>query len=191
MKVLLSCLLLLLAACSTPIPTTYVEPFLKDNVLTGNSVAGAGWVLNDGVIEANATEDMTFLTTDAVYDNFILTLEFYPVGGVNSGIFIRCLPGEEVSATNCYEINIYDDHPNQDNRTGAIPRRALPLEKIFTVDQWNTCEIIADDNEISVRMNNVVTAVYEGDELSSGYIALQRAVADTIRFRNIRLEPLD
>jgi len=191
MKVLLSCLLLVLAACSTPIPTTYIEPFLQDGELSGTTVAGAGWVLNEGVIEPNPTEDMTYLISPGVYDNFILTLEFYPVGNVNSGVFIRCQPEQEVNPTNCYEINIWDDHPNQDYRTGSIVTRALPLEKVVTVGQWNTGEIIADPYEISVRINGVVTAVYENNDLSSGFVALQRANAETVRFRNVRLEPLN
>ena len=191
MKVILSCLLLTLTACSTPIPTTYIEPFLQDGELSGTTVAGAGWVLNDGVIEPNPTEDMTYLTSRGVYDNFILTLEFYPVGNVNSGVFIRCQTGQEVNPTNCYEINIWDDHPNQDYRTGSIVTRALPLEKVSTVGQWNTGEVIADPYEISVRINGVVTAVYENNDLASGFLALQRANAETVRFRNVRLEPLN
>lgn len=191
MKVILSCLLLILTACSTPIPTTYIEPFLLDGELSGTTVAGAGWVLNDGVIEPNPTEDMTYLTSRGVYDNFILTLEFYPVGNVNSGVFIRCQTGQEVNPTNCYEINIWDDHPNQDYRTGSIVTRALPLEKVSTVGQWNTGEVIADPYEISVRINGVVTAVYENNDLASGFLALQRANAETVRFRNVRLEPLN
>lgn len=191
MKAIIAGLILLLCACSTPIPTTYVEPFLKDNDLSGDTVAGAGWVLNQGVIEPNATEDITYLTSDGSYDDFILTLEFYPVGNVNSGIFIRCQAEQEVNASNCYEINIWDDHPNQENRTGSIVTRALPMEKISTVGQWNTCEIIAAGDEISVRMNGMVTVVYESNDFASGFLALQRANADTIRFRNVRLEPLN
>ena len=191
MKGLLSCLLFLLSACSTSIPTTYIEPFLLDGELSGTTVAGAGWVLNDGVIEPNPTEDMTYLTSRGVYDNFILTLEFFPEGNVNSGVFIRCQTGQEVNPTNCYEINIWDDHPNQDYRTGSIVTRALPLEKVSTVGQWNTGEVIADPYEISVRINGVVTAVYENNDLASGFLALQRANAETVRFRNVRLEPLN
>ena len=191
MKGLLSCLLLVLAACSTPIPTTYIEPFLQEGELSGTTVAGAGWVLKEGVIEPNPTEDMTYLISPDVYDNFILTLEFYPVGNVNSGVFIRCQPEQEVNPTHCYEINIWDEHPNQDYRTGSIVTRALPLEKVATVGQWNTGEIIADPYEITVRINGVVTAVYENNDLSSGFVALQRANTETVRFRNVRLEPLN
>lgn len=190
-KILYLLMLVSVTACTTPIPTTYVEPFIQDNKLVGSFVAGAGWKLSDGLIEALPTEDMTYLKSEQQFENFILTAEFFPVGNVNSGIFIRCQPDKDLSPVNCYEINIWDDHPNQDSRTGAIVTRELPLEKVSTVGQWNSCEIIADSTSVTVKINGVVTVVHEGNALKSGFIALQRANAETVRFRNVRVESLD
>lgn len=189
---ILSILLMSVAACTTSVTTSYLEPFINETgKLKGDIFAGAGWGLNDGVITPAPTEDMTYLFGTESYDNFVLTLEFFPVGNVNSGVFIRCQPGMGINPKNCYEINIWDDHPDQEKRTGAIVGAALPLEKISTVGKWNTCEITADAESITVRMNGVVTAVHEGNKLASGFLALQRANAATIQFRNIRLEPLE
>ncbi len=190
-RIIYIALVAMLSGCSATIPTSYIEPFVLDQQLSGTAVAGAGWEFNDGVIQPLPTDDITYLKSNQVFENFVLTLEFFPVGNVNSGIFIRCQPELEINATNCYEINIWDDHPNQDSRTGSIVQRELPLEKISTIGQWNTCVIIADASSITVSMNGIVTTVHDSNELSNGFIALQRANAETIRFRNVRLESLD
>jgi len=95
------------------------------------------WNWNADEIIGESSSGSSFLMTTEAYTNFELTLEFFPDSTVNSGIFIRC-SNAEISATGCYEFNIWDLHPNQDFRTGALVGKAAPRKTVQTVNQWNT-----------------------------------------------------
>jgi len=86
-----------------------------DNELTGILDSGAGFVI-----------------TKNTFKNFVLTLEFNPDSTINSGVFVRC-KDQQMSFSNCYEINIWDLHPDQDNRTGAVVARVIPSTKVETL----------------------------------------------------------
>jgi len=183
---------LLCGACAQPVLPDYQTLFVPESgtAPVGKTVLGNGWEYRQGIIEPRPTDDLTYLYTTETFADFILTVEFFPVGDVNSGIFIRCQSAQQISATSCYEINIWDDHPNQDHRTGSIVTRFLPMAKVSTVGKWNQAEIVAQGDLITVRMNNIITAIYENDLHADGFIALQRGNDATIQFRNIRLKQL-
>jgi len=69
-----------------------------------------------------------FVMTEKSYSNFTLELEFKPDSTVNSGIYIRCKK-KVLSDIDCYEVNNWDLHPQQKNRTGAIVSRTSPMKK--------------------------------------------------------------
>ena len=127
------------------------------------------------------------ISTDR-YTDFILTLQFNPDKDVNSGVFIRC-PNGDVSATGCYEINIWDDHTNQDFRTGAIVTHGKPLVTLYSVNQWNDYKIKAKGNRIEVWLNGEKTADLRDDKSSNGHIALQ-VLNGTVQFRNVFVKRL-
>ncbi|MEO0473827.1 MAG: DUF1080 domain-containing protein, partial [Bacteroidota bacterium] len=113
-----------------------------------------------------------------------------PDSVVNSGVFIRCNNGDSIDAVNCYEINIWDQHVNQDFRTGAIVMRQKPLAHVETIDKWNTYEIKAEGTHIEAWVNGEQTADYQTEEIHAGTIALQLFGEGRIRFRNLQLQPL-
>lgn len=131
------------------------------------------------------------LATLESFANFRLRLEFNPDTQVNSGVFIRCQDRTDITPFTCYEINIWDRHPNQSFRTGAIVMRAYPpLAQVDTIGQWNRLEITARGSEISVLVNGVLTAELEDNAQASGFIALQREEGGEIGFRHISIESL-
>ncbi|MYF68800.1 MAG: DUF1080 domain-containing protein [Proteobacteria bacterium] len=94
-----------------------------------------------------------------------------------------------ISAMGGYEANIYDPNENPDNRTGSIVGHQPPGVEVLTEEQWNTYEITAQGNRITVVLNGTRTADLEDDTHASGPIAFQNN-GGLIRFRNIRLRPL-
>ena len=153
-----------------------------------NEVGDAQWDIIDDYVEAE--DDLqAFLVTKGHYTDFLLQLEFWNGPGSNSGIFIRNENADVINADLGYEVNIYDTNPNPDNRTGAIVFHAPPITAVSTEEQWNTYEIMAQGNQILVRVNGTVTVDYENDEHPSGPIAFQ-SNGGLIRFRNIRIRPL-
>lgn len=164
----------------------YMNPFesLDDGVvLLGDGL----WKFENEVLTGSGDE-ATYVITEGEYANFILDLDFYPVDEVNSGIFVRC-PGNEIGATSCYEINIWDNHVNQDFRTGAIVTHGKPLATVMTLNQWNHYKIDVRDNQIKAYINGTLTADLTDNKTSKGTIALQ-AMKGTVRFRNIKLRVL-
>lgn len=149
----------------------------------------SSWSFQDNELVAVADSTRGFVVTKTNYKNFELNLEFKPDNTINSGVFVRCNT-DDISATNCYEINIWDLHPNQDNRTGAIVTRVKPLKKVETLNKWNTYKIICEDSILNIWVNDILTATLEDDQLIEGTIALQAFEHGEIRFRNVTITQL-
>jgi len=96
---------------------------------------------------------------------------------------------QDVTATSCYEVNIYDTRPDQTYRTGGIVDVASPQAFVHAADRWNTFRIAAEGAQLTVELNGVVLVDTEDTRLTSGHIGLQRA-AGTVMFRNVRIRPL-
>ena len=79
------------------------QPLFTESSDSWVTSGDASWSFENGMLIGDGADG--YITSTEVYGDFILSAEFYPDKTVNSGIFIRC-PKDEVSATNCYEINI-------------------------------------------------------------------------------------
>ena len=77
------------------------------------------WAVVDQAIVASGSEE-GFLVSEKDYGDFHLLVEFWVDATTNSGIFSRCTQRSRFHAETCYELNIFDDHPQQEARTGAI-----------------------------------------------------------------------
>ncbi len=114
-----------------------------------------------------------------------MTLEYWVDDETNSGVFVRCADAAVMSPSNCYEINIWDNHPNQDFRTGSIVGRQSPLAHVDTLGQWNRVQVDAYGDLMTVTVNGVVTARLRDPNLYEGHIALQYAGKNRLRFRDV------
>ncbi len=158
------------------------------STLDGWNVLGdASWTLVDGAVEGDG--DAGFLVTAESYGDFQLTLEFWIGDDSNSGVFIRCSDPNDVGAANSYEVNIADTHDNADNRSGSIVRVTGPAHTVKTAGKWNTFDITARGEELTVILNGITTADIEDGEYASGPIALQHR-AGIVKFRNVRIRQL-
>ena len=135
-------------------------------------------------------DEMGFLISPQSRRDFRLSVEFWIDADTNSGILIRCGDVERITPTSCYEINIWDEHPNPDARTGAIVMQAKPLAHVDTAGRWNTCVIEAVGGNVTATVDGVLTARLTGAKLRAGYIALQHAGGGVVRFRNLIIESL-
>lgn len=140
----------------------------------------------DGICNILNTGD-GFLITNKKYNSFQLEFEFNPDAVVNSGIFIRC-KGNEMSYEDCYELNIWDDHPNQSNRTGSIVNRATASTNVSTIGKWNTMKVMAKGTNIQIWINNILTMNYSEAVSRPGVIGFQAFEAGNICFRNIQIK---
>ncbi len=150
------------------------------------------WRFDDLGAEAGPDTAKGMLVTTVPYRDFHLSVEFWIEDGTNSGVFLRCqepLEFADINPEKCYEANIWDNHPNQDFRSGSIVRFGPPKSKVETLGRWNRYEIDVRGSQITVTLNGEETAAIDDSSLASGYIALQYAGEGLLRFRNVRIEP--
>ena len=156
----------------------------------GTSGAEA-FTLEDGVVTSISNVESAFLVLPEPYDNFELSIEYWAEPATNSGVYIRCLDADAISAGSCYEINIWDENENPDNRTGAIVHFAPPLIAIDSLSQWTTMTIRAEGGHVVVTVNGQTTADLMDDTYASGHIGLQYGGENgTMKFRNLEVSPL-
>ena len=156
-----------------------------------NILGDAMWSTDTNQIESYGTGD-GFLVSRKTYQNIWMSIEFWVDENVNSGIFIGCADPQLIHPKDCYEVNIWDNHPNQEMRTGAVVLKAMPpLVHLNTADQWNRYEITYTSEELAVVLNGSLTAKIKRPEISAGHIALQHYGDGRVRFRNIRIKQLN
>jgi hypothetical protein len=147
------------------------------------------WQFEDEQLVGRLDSGAGLVMTKEKFFDFQLTLEFLPDSTINSGVFIRC-QDQVLSAETCYEFNIWDLHPNQDYRTGAIVTHSIPLYQVNTINKWNTYEIRAEKGIIRARINGKLVADLKDNTFDRGYVGLQAAGTGEIRFRNVFLRRL-
>lgn len=153
-------------------------------------IGEAAWSVEQDEIVARGSGQGFLATTDD-FGDFHLMLEFWVDATTNSGVFIRCSDRETINPETCYELNIWDEHPRQEARTGSIVFKVMPpLAHVDTVGRWNTFTVLAEGSSITVSINDQVTAVLEQASELAGFIALQHFEQGTVRFRNIRIQAL-
>ncbi len=180
---LLIVILVPLTACQESVPLFQSDT--NDWEMGGD----AQWRFKKEVVEGVCAATEGFIMTKNTYGNFQLELEFYPDSTINSGVFVRCKT-IALSATDCHEMNIWDLHPNQDFRTGAIVAKATPKTNVNTLNRWNTYKIRCSGTQVNVWVNDTLTAEFEDVVLKQGHIGLQASGKGTIKFRNIYVKEL-
>ena len=115
-------------------------------------LGGANWALKDGVAQAD-NGAMGFLVSDDDFGDVEIRAEFWVSEDANSGIFIRCTDPREITATNAYEVNIFDTRPDPTYGTGAIVGVAKVAGPHRTGGRWNVMEIKALGDRFTVAVN--------------------------------------
>ena len=153
------------------------------STLSGWTPTGeSDWRVEDGTI--TATKGTGYLVTPRPYGNFELKVDFWTSKTVNSGVFLRCGQGTPGPQT-CYEVQIAG------TTTGTLVNvQPLPADMPDPTEKWNTYEIRAEGNHITVKLNGRTTADAQDQRLATGTIALQeggRGEFGMIRFRNVKV----
>lgn len=166
------------------------ELLFGENANDWFSEGDAEWKFINGELIGSLQSGSGFVMTKKSYSDFVLELEFKPDSAINSGIFIRCKENV-ISNTDCYEINIWDLHPDQKSRTGAVVTRSSPLAHVETLDMWNSYKIRNEKDHLQVWIDDVLVVDLKDQDLQSGPIALQAAESGQIMFRNVLVTPIE
>ena len=156
-----------------------------------SQVGEANWTGIDGAIQATAGgKDPAYLVTKVPYKDFQMRVQFWASDDANSGIFMRCQNPQQITDESCYEANIFDQRPDPTYATGAIVKVAkLNGPMIKAGGQWNTYDITAKGNRLTVVLNGTKTVDVEDSKFASGPVALQWG-RGVIKFRKVEIKPL-
>ena len=180
-----------LAGCANnPLPgvlggwTTLVDGTSLDQ---WNQIGNANWRVEEGAVLAD--KGVGFLVSKNSYSDFQIRAEFWADADANSGVFLRCADPMQVTDKNAYEVNIFDKRPDPTYGTGAIVGIAKIDNMPKAVGKWNTYDITAKGDLLTVVLNGVQTVQARDSRHASGPIGLQHA-AGVIKFRKVEIRPL-
>ncbi len=150
---------------------------------------GVNWSVADGVITAD-TGPIGLLNTAVPFADYELLCDFNLADGGNSGIFLRTLTSPMNVATDCYELNMAQTHP-EGFTTGSIVGHIATEAAPASPDEWHTFRVICEGAHIQVELDGAPILDYTDPNAvrSSGYIGLQKN-AGRIAFRNVLLRPI-
>jgi hypothetical protein len=146
-------------------------------------VGDANWRVEDGAIVADKGKGGFLVSKSSDHTT-------------NSGIFIRCTDPKAITATNAYEVNIYDQRPEPIYGTGAIVNIAKVEPMPKAGGKWNTYEITAKGAQLTVVLNGVKTADVQDSKHAQGPFALQfgnranEAPGGAIKWRRVQIKSL-
>ncbi len=158
-------------------------------------VGDANWRAEDGAIVADKGKG-GYLVSKNSYKDFQIKAEFWADHTTNSGVFLRCADRAKPGAVDCYEVNIYDQRPEPDYGTGAIVNVAKVSPMPKAGGKWNTYEIKARGNQLTVALNGVQTVDVQDGKHASGPFALQfgngpkDAPGGAIKWRKVQIRAL-
>jgi hypothetical protein len=161
-----------------------------------DQVGDANWRAENGAIVADKAKTSGHLVTKKAYKDFQLRAEFWADHGTNSGIFIRIQDPKKIGANNAYEVNIYDQRPGPEYGTaGIVDFAKIPPHKYKAGGKWNTFEITAKGETITVLFNGEKTVDLKNGKFAQGPFSLQfgnhgKVPGGPIRWRKVQVKEL-
>lgn len=147
------------------------------------------WRVENGVIVADS-EAKGLLVSTTHWASYELRCDFKLVAGGNSGVFLRTPFTPKNPATDCYELNICDSHP--EFKSASLVGRAKPTETVTADGEWHTFFVSVDGPKVTVQFDGKSVLNYDDNgekPLNSGFIGLQMN-GGKVEFRNVFLRPL-
>jgi hypothetical protein len=148
----------------------------------------AKWQAQEGTLLPVPGSGKGILATNTEFADYRLAVDFWIDDKANSGVFQRGPAEGEFSLANAYEVNLFDKHEKWP--TGSINEVARAIRAQATAGRWNTLEIEAIRDSLWVRVNGRTTCFASDTKQTRGTLGLQYNGEGTVRFRNVRLQPL-
>lgn len=149
----------------------------------------ANWHASADAIEADQPSDGAggYLISKQSYANFRLHAEFWISEDGKSGIFFRCTDRLHINSKTCYETQIYPHRVDQYG-TGALVNVAPVDRKYLVAGQWNSIDITAVGERMTVVLNGETTVDARNAGLSDGNLVLQFR-GGVVRYRRLTITP--
>ncbi|MCL4177551.1 MAG: DUF1080 domain-containing protein [Verrucomicrobia bacterium] len=149
----------------------------------------AQWLVANGELTTQPGSGAGMLATTTEFADFELKADFWIDDTANSGVFLRAPTQGDITASNAYEVNIYDAHATWP--TGSINEIGRAQGSPKSAGQWNSYHLTARGSELIVRLNGATVLEARDAKHARGTIALQQYNGQgTVKFRNLKLRPL-
>jgi hypothetical protein len=183
--------------------TGFVDIF-NGKDLTGWQTTGS-WIVEGGVITLHPREGEkgwqrydAYLTTERIYRNFVLEVEFSFEPEGNSGVFLRVGDLED-HVSSGLEIQILDTHHLEkpgNHDCGGIIRASAPFTNaVKPAGQWNKYQIVMVDSHLVAFLNGELIQALDlarsamKSRPMAGHISFQDE-AKVVSYRRIRIKEL-
>ncbi|MEL0318820.1 MAG: DUF1080 domain-containing protein [Flavobacteriaceae bacterium] len=157
------------------------------------------WYVEDGLLVCESGPDKAYgyLSTNAFYDDFELTLEFKQEANGNSGVFIRStVEGIKVSG---WQVEVAP--PGSDTGgiyesygRGWLIKPDPSKDEALKMGAWNKMKIRVQGNKVSTWLNGVSMVELEDEKIGKGKGAVALQIHDgggiKVRWRNLMLTAL-
>jgi len=162
------------------------------------------WSVKDGMIRCTG-RPAGYMRTEADYADYLFHVEWrWPGKGGNSGVLNHMVGQDKVwpkslecqlasgSAGDFWVIGGFEcgEHAKKSKRVPGFNVRKLKNSSEKPIGQWNSYDIICNDDWLVVLVNGKLQNVATKCSLKSGKICLQ-SEGTPIEFRNIYIEPVE
>lgn len=151
--------------------------------------SGANWRVEDGSIVADQG-NVSLLTTPFRFGDFEFRCEFHLESSGNSGIFLRTADNPQSPASDTYELNVCDGHP--EFPTGSLVGRKKADDVPPVEGNWHRFHVTCREKRIVAQLDGktVLDFTDQTEQFrAAGTIGLQFNQG-RIAFRDIHLRPL-
>ena len=157
------------------------------------------WYVMDGelICESGPDAQYGYLSTEQLYDDFDLTLEFKQEADGNSGVFFRStFEGTKVTG---WQVEVAPPGSNSGGIYESYGRGWLikpdpAKDKALKMGDWNKMRVIAQGSKITTFLNGTQMVMIDDEKIGAGkgHIALQ--IHDgggiKVKWRNLIVKPL-
>ena len=168
--------------------------------LTGWKIHGTEkWYVQKGelVCESGPEEKYGYLSTEKLYNDFILSLEFKQESDGNSGVFFRStIEGIKISG---WQVEVAPPKKNtggiyESYGRGWLIKPNPSKDSVLRMGKWNQMKIKVKGSSVTTWLNGVKMIELEDKKIGKGKgsIALQihNGGGIKVRWKNIRIEEL-
>jgi len=201
------CIAILVAmSCSSPNKDNFVSLFNGEDLTNWSVTREGAFDVIDGELVTRSVGNGYDIYSEKWYGNFIFRFEFLLSEIGNSGVFIRCIPGE-MYFTEGVEVQLlapWTPYRDDLHCTGSLYAHvAVQNRPDETTGIWHKMEIICDRNLVTISINDQVTTHVSVDTVASmagfpyyGAIGFQgnhskKKPDQFAKFRNICIRDLD
>ena len=158
------------------------------------------WYVDNGklVCESGPDKQYGYLSTNKIYKNFELTLQFKQEANGNSGVFFRSsIDGVKISGWQC-EVAPLDHHTGgiyESYGRGWLIQPNPAHEKYLKTGKWNTLKLKVVNDEVTTWLNGHMMINLKDEKIGAGngFIALQ--IHDgggiKVKWKNFKMKELN